>query len=126
MRPRFVLGAVLGALCMIGMPPSAAVAATNFNVDAAGMLSYLIDGAADPTLTLTRGQTYTFTVVTVGHPFWITTAPGAGDAEANAYAPGVTNNGAAAGRGEDPGQARAHLSRRRGQKTMAATRCHDQ
>src|SRR5262245_25385678 len=96
-RPRGLGGSVLAVLCLIGAAPSPVAAATNFNVTATGMSSYTIDGVADPTLTLTRGQTYTFTVDTVGHPFWITTALGAGDAEANAFSQGVTNNGASPG-----------------------------
>jgi len=96
-RHRCVVFSLLAGACWIGFAAAPAAAATRFNVDAAGMSSYLIDGAADPTLTLTRGQTYMFTVVTVAQPIWITNTPGAGDAEANAYAPGVTNNGASPG-----------------------------
>jgi hypothetical protein len=74
--------------------PSLAGAATNFDVGATGMTAYHIGAADNPDLTLTRGETYTFNVKITAHPFWITTARGAGDAEANAFSPGVTNNGA--------------------------------
>ncbi|HXU04809.1 MAG TPA: hypothetical protein VN903_27790 [Polyangia bacterium] len=62
------------------------------------MSSSLINGQSNPTLTLTKGQTYIFTIdpAAVGHPFWITTARGAEDAPTNAWNDGVTNNGAAA------------------------------
>ena len=85
------------ALSLIAGVESAALAATNFNVTAPGMSSYVINGANDPTLTLTRGQTYTFTVLASDHPFWITTAMGAAEAETNAFSQGVTNNGASPG-----------------------------
>ncbi len=70
---------------------------TNFNVDASGMSAFVVDGVNNPTLTLTRGQTYTFTVNVFGHPFWITTERGAGNAEANAFTQGLTGNGASPG-----------------------------
>jgi len=88
-----VLAAVVGA-------PRAASAATNFNVTNNGMSSYNVDGASNPTLTLQRGQIYTFTIntpVDQPHPFWITTARGAGDVGTNAFPDGVTNNGASPG-----------------------------
>ena len=98
---RFRLLAVLVvALLSVLVPTRPASAATSFNVAAQGMSSYLIDGAANPTLTLTKGQTYTFNInVSVGmpHPFWITTARGAGDVSSNAFGVGVTGNGASPG-----------------------------
>lgn len=76
----------------------AAVAApTTFEVGSSGMSAYLIDGASNPTLTLTRGQTYDFQVSAAGHPFWIATARGAGDTEANAFSAGVAGNGSSPG-----------------------------
>jgi hypothetical protein len=73
-----------------------ATAATNFNVTNNGASTYRIDGVDNEDLTLTRGQTYTFTVNTIGqHPLWITTARGAAEATStNAFNNGVTNNGA--------------------------------
>jgi len=56
-----------------------------------GMAAYMIDSAANPTLTLCRGSTYTFAVNATGHPFYIKTAAGIGTT--NAYNTGVTGNG---------------------------------
>ena len=39
--------------------------------------AFVIDGAANPSLNLSRGSNYTFTVDAAGHPFWIMRAPGA-------------------------------------------------
>jgi len=93
--PIAVLALAVGA----GIAEPAAEAATNFGAINSGMSAWLINGQSNPTLTLTRGQTYTFTIdpAAVGHPFWITTARGAEDAPTNAWTAGVTNNGAAAG-----------------------------
>lgn len=88
---------ILLVLGIAGTAAPAAAATTNFDVAANGMASFSINGAANPTLTLTRGQTYVFNVTVFGHPFWITTARGAGDAEANQYSDGVTGNGASPG-----------------------------
>jgi hypothetical protein len=99
MRSRFLLVLVVAMLGVLGLTRLAA-AATSFNVTAQNMSSYMIDGVSNPTLTLTKGQTYTFNInVNVGmpHPFWITTARGAGDVSSNAYATGVTGNGASPG-----------------------------
>jgi len=48
-----------------------------YAVTANGSSNYVINGASNPTLTLVRGETYTFNVNATGHPFWITTASGA-------------------------------------------------
>jgi hypothetical protein len=76
-----------------------AAASTNFAVINNVMSTWRINAVDNPTLTLTRGQTYNFVLdaTAFGHPFWITTARGAEDAPANAWSTGVTNNGAAAG-----------------------------
>ena len=50
---------------------------TVYAVTANGSSNYVINGSSNPTLTLVRGQTYTFNVNATGHPFWITTASGA-------------------------------------------------
>ena len=50
---------------------------------------------SNPTLYLTRGQTYEFVVNASGHPFYIKTVSGTGTG--NAYSDGVTNNGAETG-----------------------------
>ena len=65
----------LSSLLAVTAFDGATRAATNFNVTNSGATSYVIGAANDPTLPLTRGQTYTFTVTATGHPFFITTAP---------------------------------------------------
>ena len=60
-----------------------------------GSANYLIDGDADPALTLVRGCTYTFAVNTLGHPFYIKSISGAGTD--NAFDDGVTGNGTTVG-----------------------------
>ena len=62
-----------------------------FQVSNNSLTSYRIDGATNPTLNLTRGQTYTFTLNASGHPFWIKTVNSTGTA--NAFNSGVTGNG---------------------------------
>ena len=64
---------------------------TTFAVVNSGSGAYLIDGNSNPTLSLTRGNTYTFNVNASGHPFWIKTANVTGTG--SAYNNGVTNNG---------------------------------
>jgi hypothetical protein len=88
---------VLASTGGFGSAERSAAAATNFNVTNSGASSYVIDGVNNPTLTLTRGQTYTFTVTAIGHPFWIATQRGSGDTESNAFSQGVTGNGASPG-----------------------------
>ncbi len=58
-------------------------------------MDYSVDGELDPTLTLCRGNTYTFVISAYTHPFWIKSAPG--KTSADAYNDGVTNNGIEAG-----------------------------
>jgi len=70
-------------------------AAGTFTVTNQGMSAYLIDGTANPTLTLCRGSTYVFAISATGHPFYIKTAQSTG--AANAYSMGVTGNGTAMG-----------------------------
>jgi hypothetical protein len=91
--------AALALVVGIAIDEPTAAAATNFSVVNNAMSSWLVNGQSNPTLTLVKGQTYTFTIdpAAFGHPFWITTARGAEDAPTNAWSPGVTNNGAAAG-----------------------------
>ena len=64
---------------------------TTFNVTNDGSSNYIINGQTDPTLNLTEGQTYTFNINAIGHPFWIKTVSSTGTG--NAYSSGVTNNG---------------------------------
>jgi hypothetical protein len=69
----------------------AAGPAADFNVVNNGVSSYLINSAVNPTLTLIRGQTYTFSIAASGHPFWIKTNGVTGTG--SSYANGVTGNG---------------------------------
>ena len=70
-------------------------AAGTLNVTNQGMTAYLIDGSANPALTLCRRNTYTFALNAPGHPFYINTVRGTGTA--NAYSTGVTGNGTETG-----------------------------
>ena len=68
----------------------------SFTVNAQGISAYVINGVNNPVLTLVRGQTYTFDILSgAAHPFFIKTVQGAGTG--NAYNNGVTNNGATSG-----------------------------
>jgi hypothetical protein len=96
-RGRRAWGGVFLALALAMAVALTARAATNFNVGAQGMSAYVINAANNPTLNLVRGQSYTFTVTVPGHPFWIVSAPGAGEVNTNAFNTGVTNNGASPG-----------------------------
>ena len=61
-----------------------------------GTTSYLIDYEANPTLTLTRGNTYVFNLSLSGsYPFYIKNIASQGTV--NVYNNGVTNNGATSG-----------------------------
>lgn len=62
-----------------------------FNVTNNGSGNYVINGESNPTLNITEGQTYTFNILAIGHPFWINTVNSIGTG--NAYNDGVTNNG---------------------------------
>lgn len=64
---------------------------TVFEVTNDGSANYVINGASNPTLTVTRGKVYVFNVNASGHPFWIKTIQSTGTG--NAYNNGVTNNG---------------------------------
>jgi len=55
------------------------------------MSAYVINGAANPALTLIRGRSYTFKVNTPGHPFYIKTQRVTGTG--STFDQGVTNNG---------------------------------
>jgi hypothetical protein len=93
----WVLIVVAALLVTVGLAQRRGAAAINFDVGANGFSAYSIGGQDNPTLTLTRGQTYTFNVTAVGHPFWLVTAPGAAGVNEFAFTSGVTNNGAAPG-----------------------------
>jgi hypothetical protein len=63
----------------------------DFNVTAPNMSSWSINGQGNPTLTVVRGHSYTFSVNAAGHPFFIKTAPVSGSD--STYDTGVGNNG---------------------------------
>jgi hypothetical protein len=88
-------GGATGAGGSGGGGAGACHAAGTLNVTNSGMTAYLIDQVSNPDLTFCRGSTYTFAVSAPGHPFYIKTVQGTGTG--NAYADGVTNNGATAG-----------------------------
>lgn len=64
----------------------------DFVVTNDGSTSYLIDGVANDTITLVRGQTYIFEVNTTGHPFWIQIPPPPYD-DGQVYVTGIDNPG---------------------------------
>ena len=64
---------------------------TVFTVEKPNTSDYVINGAADPTLELVRGQTYTFDFIDNGHPFYIKSALGSGTT--GRYDAGVVNQG---------------------------------
>jgi hypothetical protein len=57
-----------------------------------GTGAYLIDGVSNDTITLVRGQSYTFSINASGHPFWIQESPSPYD-EYSVYNTGINNNG---------------------------------
>lgn len=72
----------------------------NYDVANSGATAYLFTGngltnSSNPDLTFKRGNTYTFTINTPGHPFLINSTQGTGTG--NMYNSGVTNNGATSG-----------------------------
>jgi len=93
-RLLWLLPAALLALAL-GVSLLSAQPETTFTVVNNGSTSYKIDAADNPTLKLTRGQTYVFQVSAVGHPFWIKSVRSTGTG--NAYNSGVTGNGTQSG-----------------------------
>jgi hypothetical protein len=93
MSPRILLPPLALALAFapVSFRAPAAAPAADFSVSNNGMTSYTINTATNPTLNLTRGQTYTFLISATGHPFWIKTVQSTGTG--NAYNDGVTGNG---------------------------------
>ncbi len=93
---------VIGIVLFIAALSAHALAQTanTFNVTASfSPLEWMVGGQVNPTLTLTRGQTYTFNLTgTNGHTFFIKTTAGAGVlGSTDAFSEGVTNNGLATG-----------------------------
>jgi len=74
--------------------------AINFDVTNQGATAYIFNGngltdMANPDITLKRGEIYSFTVSTPGHPFFIKSVQSVNTTDA--YENGVTNNGTADG-----------------------------
>jgi hypothetical protein len=67
-----------------------------FTVTPVCCTGWTINGQFNPTLTLVRGQTYTFNVNGPGHSFYIKTVAGV-TGTADAWNEGVTNNGVVTG-----------------------------
>ena len=90
----FVYDSTLGVWNVIS-----ALAVKKFAVTAgSGVYIFNGDGTtadSNPTLYLTRGETYEFDVNASGHPFYINTSNSTGTS--NAYSDGVTGNGTASG-----------------------------
>lgn len=61
-----------------------------------GSSAYLVDGVANDSITVMRGETYIINVNASGHPFWIQTVGGGYDAGAE-YNTSVVNNGTDSG-----------------------------
>jgi hypothetical protein len=81
-----------GGACTVETTTTTTTIAPNtFNVTANGSSNYVINGSSNPTLGLNEGETYTFNINAVGHPFWIKTTSSTGTG--NSYNSGVTNNG---------------------------------
>jgi hypothetical protein len=67
---------------------------TTFNVTNDGSGAYLINGQSNPTISIARGETFTFNIDASGHPFWIQSVAGAYSAsDTLGESDGVTNNG---------------------------------
>jgi hypothetical protein len=83
----------------VGLLVPARALAADFNVsmgtDSGGLFRWIINGQLSPTLTLTRGMTYTFAVNASGHPFDIKTAQVTGTA--SQFNSGVTGQGTQVG-----------------------------
>lgn len=83
---------------------TAAYAKANTNISSnltltvtnSGVGAYLIDGSSNPTVTLYRGVTYTFSINASNHPFYIQTVSGA-YSSGNVYTSGVTGGGTQVG-----------------------------
>ena len=85
----------LGLLLFFVTAPPMTAQAQDFTVTAPNMTDYSVNGQPDPRLTLVRGVTYTFSLTTPGHPFYIKTV--AGNGTANQFTDGVNTNGMTSG-----------------------------
>lgn len=83
------------ALLVTAAVPGLAAGAADFTVTNVGSSAYDINSNQNPTLTLTRGVAYSFSVSAFGHPFHIKTLRSTGTG--NDFNTGVTNNGIQSG-----------------------------
>lgn len=83
--------AAFGVLAVLNV---ACAGGATFVVTVQSAADWTVDGQADPTLQLVRGETYVFDLQNVGaqHPFFIKSVNTNGTG--NAFSDGVTNNGA--------------------------------
>jgi len=87
------LVAVFAVLC-----PIIWAATNHFACGSSGFSDYIINGAPDPTLSLVRGFTYTFTINAINHPFYIKSSiSDTSFGAAGEYTDGVTGNGTPVG-----------------------------
>jgi hypothetical protein len=93
MRNRLFL--LSGVLLLAAAMGDTALANATFAVTNSGASAYVINATNNPTLTLTKGQTYTFQVNTPGHPFFIATQ--AMNAGSPHFTTGVTNENVESG-----------------------------
>jgi hypothetical protein len=83
------------AVILVVLTFAAPAWAADFTVTPICCNGWIVNGQTTPTLTLVRGQTYTFDVNALGHSFWIKTAAVANGGD-SAF-PGVGNNGVVQG-----------------------------
>jgi hypothetical protein len=80
------------AFVTVSLVPARALAA-DFNVQAT-FPTYTVNGQPNPTISVTRGQSYTLQIDSVGHPFDIKTVEGAGTAnQYSGFSPQGVNSG---------------------------------
>lgn len=73
-------------------PESGSTGNSTYTVTNDGAGAYTINGEANPTLNLVRGQTYSFEINAPGHPFYIQSTTGGFDQD-SVYSIGITGNG---------------------------------
>lgn len=91
---RTLLRPLAALVFAFALAPAVHAGGNTFVVTNSGSGAWVLDGAQNPPLTLTRGETYTFQLQNVNavHPFNINTFNITGNG--NRYNSGVTNNGA--------------------------------
>ena len=81
----------LAFVVLLALVPATVSAQTHFAVTNLGLSAYRIGGVSNPTLELTRGQTYIFDVNAPGHPFYVKTVRIAGTG--SQFTTGVSGQG---------------------------------